>query len=44
MIIVILYALAKMIASERPPPLDYWMKMKKHFIETLSRLKHKINV
>jgi len=44
MIIVILYALAKMIASERPPLLEYWMKMKNHFIETLSRLKHKINV
>ena len=44
MVIVILYALAKMIASERPPLLNYWMKVKNYFTKTLSRLKHRINM
>jgi len=44
MIIVILYSLARMLASERPPLLEYWMKMKNHFTKTFSRLRHKISV
>jgi len=44
MLIVSLRVLYKMLASERPPLLKHWIKMKNHFTETFSRLKHKTNV
>ena len=44
MVIVTIYALARMIVTENPPLSNYWTKMKNHLTKTLSKLRHKINI
>jgi len=41
-LILSLYGFTKMLASERPPLLGYWMKMKSHFTKKISSLRHKM--